>query len=326
MPRADGERGAALLTVLLLVAIIAVMAATALERLRLSTRLGANAVMLDQARGYAYAAETLATGRVTSLLTQAGDRVTLAGGWSGRPFGLPIPGGAATARVTDGGNCFNLNSLVSRADDGRYVANPATEAQLARLLVLLRIPNGATIAAAAADWIDSDDQPLTGGAEDAAYRAMRPAYRTAGTLMADTSELRAVQGVTPPVYVALRPWLCTLPMAERAPININTLAPEQAPLIAMLLPQPIPAEQVAGVLLRRPPQGYAATDPFWNQLSMNGGAVAPQDARAQTGVTSQWFALAIDVAANGATLHEDALIDARTLPARLVSRQWGDAS
>lgn len=325
MRRGERERGAALLTVLLLVAIIAVMAATALERLRLATRLGANAVMLDQARGYAYAAETLATGRVTSLLAQAGDRVTLAGGWSGRPFGLPIPGGAATARVTDGGNCFNLNSLVSRADDGRYVANAVTMEQLARLLSLLRVQDGPAIAAAAADWIDSDDVALPGGAEDAAYRGLRPAYRTAGTLMADPSELRAVQGVTPPIYAAVRPWLCTLPLAERAPININTLAPEQAPLVAMLLPPTIAVEQVAGVLLRRPPQGYASVDPFWNQLSMNGGAVAPQDARAQTGVTSHWFALAIDVAANGASLHEDALIDARTLPARLVSRQWGDA-
>ena len=62
MRRADrsSERGAALLTVLLLVAVIAVLAGTALEKLRLSTRLGGNAVALDQARAYSFAAETLA--------------------------------------------------------------------------------------------------------------------------------------------------------------------------------------------------------------------------------------------------------------------------
>ena len=53
---ADRERGAALLTVLLLVAVIAVLAATALERLRVSTRLAGNAAALDQARGLAFAA------------------------------------------------------------------------------------------------------------------------------------------------------------------------------------------------------------------------------------------------------------------------------
>ena len=85
-PRRPGERGAALLTVMLLVAIIAVMAATALERLRLGTRLTANAVALDQARGLAFAAEALATGRVTDLLRRDSSRVTLLGNWSDRPY------------------------------------------------------------------------------------------------------------------------------------------------------------------------------------------------------------------------------------------------
>ena len=40
----ERERGAALLTVLLLVAIIAVLAGAALERLRLTTRLAGNAL------------------------------------------------------------------------------------------------------------------------------------------------------------------------------------------------------------------------------------------------------------------------------------------
>ena len=43
-----GEQGAALLTVLLLVAVIAVLAGTALEKLRLATRLGGNAAALAE--------------------------------------------------------------------------------------------------------------------------------------------------------------------------------------------------------------------------------------------------------------------------------------
>lgn len=42
------ERGAALLTVLLLVAVIAVLAGHALERMRLATRLGGNAIAMEQ--------------------------------------------------------------------------------------------------------------------------------------------------------------------------------------------------------------------------------------------------------------------------------------
>ena len=316
-----GERGAALLTVLLLVAVIAVMAATTLERLRLSTRLAANAVALDAARGYAYAAETLATRRVTSLLQQARDRVALTGGWSGRPFGLPIPGGTATARVTDGGNCFNLNGLVTFGFGDAYLVNPQALTRFQRLLRLLRVPDGDAIALATADWLDSDDDPLPGGAENGAYRG----YRTGGTLMADVSELRAVKGITPEAYRMIRPWVCTLPIARQSVLNINTLLPEQAPLLAMLLPDTMGIAQAQGVLLRRPPGGYAQAGQFWAQLASAGGA-ADIGAQSQTGVTTKWFALKIDVVNGGAELHEDGLIDARTLPVRLVTRQWGDAS
>lgn len=317
----EGERGAALLTVLLLVAVIAVLAATALERLRLSTRLAANAVALDAARGYAYAAETLATQRVNALLQQARDRVALTGGWSGRPFGLPIPGGTATARVTDGGNCFNLNGLVSPGFEGSYTVNPTALQNFQRLMRLLRVPDGDAIAAATVDWIDSDQDPQPGGAEDNAYRG----YRTAGTLMADVSELRAVKGVTPEAYKILRPWLCTLPIAQQSVLNVNTLLPEQGVLLAMLLPDTLGIGQAQAVLLRRPPGGYSTASQFWAQLASSGGQVEI-GAQQQTATTTKWFALAIDVNNGGAELHEEGLIDARTLPVRLVARQWGDAT
>lgn len=324
--RRNGERGAALLTVLLLVAIVAVLAATALEKLRLSTRLAGNAVAIDQARAYAYAAETLATSRVTTLLSRDPSRVTLAGGWSGRPFGLPIPGGAATARVTDGGNCFNLNSLVVAGDGGVYAASTPAMLQFARLMRLIGVPNGEGIAAATADWIDSDSAELAGGAEDGAYGGRDPGYRTAGTLMADPSELRAVAGVTPETYATLRRWVCTLPEAKVSTINVNTLTPEQAPLLAMLLPDTLGIEGARALLLRRPFAGYPSATEFWKGLSLNGGITPDPAAIEQAGVTSTWFALNIDVRMGATELNETALIDATTLPARLVSRQWGDAT
>lgn len=316
-----GERGAALLTVLLLVAIVAVMAATALERLRLSTRLTANAVALDQARGLALAAETLATGRITQLLRQSPDRVTLAGGWSNQPYTLPLPGGAAVLRVTDGGNCFNLNGLVTELD-GKYVADPTAVAQMARLARLLNVPGGEGIAAAAADWIDSDDLALGTGAEDGAYQGLATPYRTAGTLMVDPSELRAVAGVTSDAYAKLRPWLCTLPEAKRAMINVNTLTPEQAPLVAMLLPDTLSVQAAAAGLLRRPPNGFSDTQDFWKIFAASG--ITDPLAEQQTGVVSTWFDVRIDVTVAGSELQERALVDATTLPARLVSRQWGE--
>lgn len=322
-----GERGAALLTVLLLVAVIAVLAATALEKLRIATRLGGNAGAVAQARAYGYAAETLAITKISDLLARDPSRVTLAGGWSGQAFPLPVPGGIATAKVTDGGNCFNLNALVTETESGIYAASTPARVQLARLIRLTGAPAQLAdpIAAAASDWIDSDAVPLPYGAEDSAYARGTTPYRTGGTLMADVSELRAVAGVTPEIYAKLRPWLCALPKAEPAKINVNTLLPEQAPLFAMLLPDTLTVEAARQLLLKRPPQGYASTIEFWKLPALSAITAAP-DATAQTAVTTGWFALQVDVTLGAAELQEYALIDATTLPARLVARQWGDPS
>ncbi|MDB5695366.1 MAG: type secretory pathway protein [Sphingomonas bacterium] len=317
-----GERGAALLTVLMLVAVIAVIAVGALEKLRLATRLTANAVGIEQARSYAQAAEALALSRVSTLLGQSRDRVTLAGGWSNAPFDLPLPGGTAVARVSDGGNCFNLNGLVSEAAPGVYASNPLARVQFARLMRLLQVPPqiAEQASAGAADWIDTDADQQGGGAEDSAYLRQDPGYRTAGTLMADPSELRAVAGVTPALYAQLRPWLCTLPVAEPAAINLNTLAPEQAPLVAMLAPDTLSVEAASAALLRRPAQGWANVGAFAALPGISGTGLG----EGQAGVTSKWFGLRVDVVVNGLDVRETALIDATRLPARLVARQWGE--
>ena len=310
------ERGAALLTVLMLVAVIAVMAGGALEKLRLSTRLASNAASGEQARAYAVAAEAMAVVRVGDLMASSPKRITLAGGWSGRPFGLPLPGGGlATARVSDGGNCFNLNGLVTQVAPGVYSSGDITQrVRFARLMGLIGIPQQVAqqVAGGAADWIDTDQDQQAGGAEDARYTG----YRTAGTLMADPSELRAVAGVTPEIYAALRPWICALPTTEAAKINVNTLLPEQAPLLAMVGPDTLSVDAARALLMRRPPQGYGDANAVFGGLA-NAGS---QD----TAVTSTWFDLRIDVSVPGATLEERALIDATRLPVRLVSRQWGE--
>ncbi|WP_404369301.1 type II secretion system minor pseudopilin GspK [Sphingomonas sp. MMS24-J45] len=327
MPRrADphSERGAALLTVLLLVAVIAVLAGTALEKLRLATRLGSNAVALDQARAYSYAAETLAVVKVTDLLLKAEDKVTLQGDWSGKRIPLPVPNGRASAVVVDGGNCFNLNSLVTETGPGVYAAFTPARIQFARLIRLVdpaaRSPDA--IAAAASDWIDTDSDAIQDGAEDGAYAGGKLGYRTGNTLMRDPSELRAVAGVSRADYDKLRPWICALPVAAPSKINVNTILPEQAPLLAMLRPN-LAVEAVRQALLRRPPQGFNATAGFWSQPIIT-GAGASDDAAGQTDIKSMWFSLQVDVAIDGAILQQTGLIDASVLPARLVSRQWGE--
>ena len=321
------QRGAALLTVLLLVAVIAVLAAAALERMRLTTRLAGNAIAADQARAFAAAAEQIAITRIDAVLARDATRVTLAGDWAGRPQPLPIPGGTATATVNDGGNCFNLNGLVTPMAGGVYVARPASVEQFARLMRLVGIGDrdARHIAASAADWIDSDTVPLPEGAEDASYVNLAPRYLPANTLMTDASELRAVSGVTPPIYARIAPWICALPVAKLSRINVNTLLPEQAPLFAMLLPDTLDVTRARAVLQQRPPGGFTSTVAFWQGPALKGITAGPE-AQQQTAVDTKWFTLGVDLELGGVQLSQKALIDARDVPARVASRSWSDPS
>ena len=320
----QSEEGAALLSVLLLVAVMAVLCAASLEKLKVSTKLAINGAAIDQARSYGMAAETIALFRIGDLLQSNPAKTTLQGNWAGQPTEFPIDNGIATAQLDDGGNCFNLNSLVIDDGQGGYAVRPEGVAQFERLLVLLAVPTNEArgISLATVDWIDSDGIPQPGGAEDASYAGGPTPYRTANTLMIDPSELRAVAGVRADVYTAVRPFLCALPVTDLSPININTLGPKQAVLLAMLAPG-IDVVRAQRVIDDRPVTGWESTARFWEQPALAGAPVA---AAAQTQMKTRWFNLKVMIELAGAEFEQHDLIDAAIKPAKLVRRSYGEPS
>ncbi|WP_428630615.1 type II secretion system minor pseudopilin GspK [Sphingopyxis sp.] len=329
--RPPDERGAALLTVLLLVAVMAVIAATALDRLTLATRIAGSAAAVDQGRAYSFAAEQIALRRVADLVGRDPAKLTLAGDWLGRDFVLPLPGGEGRAKLSDANNCFNLNSLVAETVPGTFSQRSGSMRQFAQLMTLLGIDSGQAIAGAAADWMDSDsnDGPL--GAEDNVYRSMPGAYLPANRKMADVSELHAVRGVSPKIYARLKPWICVLPVTEPVRLNVNTLAPEQAPLVAMLLPSEMTIADARAALAARPAGGYGSSVRFWEAGPFK-GRKPPTDVAEQAGVTSRWLTLTTNVTMGDGFLTAVSLIDANggapsagLAPPMIVRRDWGEA-
>lgn len=318
------ERGAALLTVLLLVAVMAALAATALERLRLSTALAMNSTALDQARAYAIGVESLLALTVDDLIAASPERITLAGGWTTQVRRIPMPdGGLVEARVRDGGNCFNLNSVVDGRLPGALAPRPVGIRQFEDLMRVLDVPEDQArrIAGAAGDWADSDADRGPGGAEDSDY-AGAGAYRTGNTLFADVSEVRALSGMTPEFYARIKPWLCALPIAEMSPINVNTLTLEQAPLLAMFSPGQITIEKARAVIASRPASGWPSQSEFYATPQLV-TVLLPSDVQQQPQLRTRWFQADLRVRLDGAELNEVALVDARIQPARVVTRRWG---
>lgn len=324
-PIRHGERGAALLTVLLLVAVMGALSAAALERLRLSTALAVNTAALDQARSFAVGVESLLALRADDLIALNPNVTTNAGGWNEQVRRIPLPGGGmAEARLRDGGNCFNINSVASGEQLSTLIPRPAGIDQFAALLDLLEVPPGPArrIAEAAGDWVDSDDNESPNGAEDNVYAGHDPPYRAGNTLFADVSELRAVQGMTPEIYARVRPWLCALPTTDLSAVNVNTLRPDQALLLSMMAPGQLPVEAARDALAARPVTGWPSLVDFYRMPGLQ-QLVLPLDVQLQPQLRTRWFSLELRVELQGSELVETALIDARIAPARVATRRWG---
>ena len=318
------ERGAALLAVLLLVAVTGAIAAAAMESLRLSRAVAANAAALDQARYHADGLAQLALLTIDEAIARSPGRTTPADGWNGAVRRIVMPGGAvAELRVRDGANCFNLNSVVEGEMQSALIRRPSGVAEFMGLMIALGAGEGDArrVAEAAADWVDSDNVPGPGGAEDEAYASGPAPYRTANSFFAEPSELRNVAGMTPELYERLRPFLCALPVSDLAPIDLNTLTPDQAPLLAMLAPGQLSLERARAVLAQRPADGWGSQVEFWRLDAMRGLAV-PLDIQLQPQLRTRWFALDLRVRLGESEYDETDLVDARIQPSRVVARRW----
>jgi general secretion pathway protein K len=310
--------------VLILVAITGAIAAAALEKLRLSRLLSSNVVAVDQARHFAAGAEQLGTLIIDDLVALDRTKTTLAGGWNGATRTIPMPGGGVVeARLRDGGNCFNVNSVAQGNAREGLSRRPTGIAQFTGLMLLSGVPasEAQRIAEAAADWVDSDIDAAPAGAEDGAYGASEQPYRTGNTLFADPSELRALIGMRPEYYARIRPFICALPTADLSPINVNTLLPGQTLLLAMLAPGRLTDAAVRRVLATRPPAGWSNPTEFWRNEALSALAI-PLDAQQQVQVRTDWFLLDIRASVEQTEFFQTSLIDARLQPSRVVQRRW----
>jgi general secretion pathway protein K len=310
----DRERGVALLTVLLLVAVMATIAVGVLDDVRFGLRRSANMAAMAQARWYAIGAETFAGLQIGRLAQSDPARTTLAGDWNGRTFRFPIDGGVMTTRVRDGGNCFNVNVFAATASEREEAAEAEEEAapapvetaggppipferrQFAALLAAIDAPDRDVrdVVDAVADFIDPDSQRTGSGWEDDRYAQLPAPYRTAGGPLSEVSELRAVIPVTPELYAAMRPYLCALPFAGPAKLNVNTLTENDAVLLTALTAGAMPTATARRVLAARPEAGWESAEQFWATPVLT-GVVIPAQARGQIDVRTRYFALEVRV-------------------------------
>lgn len=98
---------------------------------------------------------------------------------------------------------------------------------LKRLGTRLQIPEECW--SALADWLDSNDETRSGGAENTYYKSLLPPYPAHNAKLATIAELSLVKGFTPERIAALRPFVTVFAEVRGAPlspVNINTASKE----------------------------------------------------------------------------------------------------
>ncbi|HEY3645861.1 MAG TPA: type II secretion system minor pseudopilin GspK [Gammaproteobacteria bacterium] len=210
------QRGIALITALVVVAIATGMAAAIIWRTGLDTRRTATLVQGDQAMEYALGAEAWAE----QILARDGRKhpnvTALDQTWAQQLPPLPVDGGQIQGKIEDLQGRFNINN----------VTTPAGAAQFGRLLTALG--QDPTLAAAVAQWMTTNGANTGGDATDDYYSRLQPAYLTGQMNMQSISELLLVKGFTPAVYAQVSPYLCALPVSAGGGagagslVNLNT--------------------------------------------------------------------------------------------------------
>lgn len=258
------QRGVALITVLLVVALVSVVCTGLVLRQQLAIRSTGNQLLVRQAQYYAEGGELLAKAILQRDLREGDPRQPLdhlGEPWAKPKLNFPLDeGGELHLRIVDLSGRFNLNSLAA----GGEAAEIARQ-RLRRLLEQLQLPPDH--AERLQDWLDQDqDSQGAGGAEDGQYLLLQPPYRTGPGLIREVSELRLLLGMQEAEYRRLLPFVSALPLA--AELNVNTAS---APVLASL-DDGIAPQALEAVLAMQRQGGYRDPGDALQQLGVAASA------------------------------------------------------
>lgn len=301
------DRGAALAMVLTMLAIMSVLAIVVVDVANMSIRRTSNQVRMEQTRWYLLGAEAFAAARLDEMRRRAETVRIDQDEWQARSFFFPLDDGTMEVSLRDGGNCFNLNSVVTSDDGGRRSVSPAGMVQFARLLDAADVSTGqGGLGAALIDWIDSDSTPTPGGGEDEAVSGGE-GYRTSNALLADMSELARVRGFDEEIIAKLAPYVCVRPTSAANLLNPNTLRPQQAALLSMAV-NDLSLARAAEIIRSRPRGGWETVDDFLRHPGLS-GIELNEAGRAQFSLQTRYYVLTSRVERLDATERSAALLE-----------------
>lgn len=292
-------RGVALITVMLIVALAAILATQMSGRLLLQMQRTTNIGLNQQAYWYAMGAEAFTKRVLLDIFKEEPGTTNLSQPWAQGETSFPVDNGKITGEIIDLQACLNLNALRAdvkpdkKAASAKKASTPA-KAALIELITRLGIEGVSQFEAeymadALTDWLDQDNViSSAGGAEDNDYAAKEFAYLPANNFLASVDELRVIEHFTVPVIQALREYVCVIPNSDLYKLNINTISVEHALLLHAVLN--IPLEDAEQVLSARDKKGFKSVDDFFKASELTKTNISA-DKKEHFVVDSEYFKL-----------------------------------
>lgn len=323
------QKGVALLTVLLVVAIITVLAASMIGRMEYHVLRSQNIKQNEQAYWLVRSAESYAISAISTLIGNEDGVISLDQAWN-EPFSFPVEGGLIEAEIQDATACFNLNSVIGGQPEQNQTPTAAsdqmsTELAAFRRLLALAIPaldsfTADTIRDSLADWIDEDEVFRDYGAESSEYEGLIPAYRTADQPLAWISELRLLKGMTPAILERLLPLVCVIPNNPNLRININTLDEDSAVLLAALMG--LSRAEAQSLLQQRPVGGFSDTESVFNDPVVQDANLSTQQ-KQWFKVDSEYFTIRTQATFGNATFFQTSILNINASGGTVIGREIG---
>ena len=214
----SSQRGIALLTILVMVALATILAATIAKRQTNTAENTGYLMRQDQSLLYAKSAEAFFSELLIQDSDNGGNIDHLQENWAKPMPAFPVEDGFISGRLLDESGKFNLNNLL-KADGS---VDDSARRWFEKLLQRVGLP--AELSQAVIDWQDADDE-TTGamGAESNYYQGLDPSYLASNTRFHQVEELKLVRGFERKNYDLIAPYVTALPEATK--INMNTAAP-----------------------------------------------------------------------------------------------------
>ncbi len=210
------QQGIALITILVMVALATILAATIAKRQAATAESTAYLMRQNQSLMYAKSAEAFFAELLLDDAENAADVDHLNETWAQPMPPFPVDDGYVMGRIEDESGKFNLNSLVT--EDGQ-VNEPAKKWFE---LILKRVGLSEQLSEAVIDWQDEDELTIGPmGAETSYYQGLPNAALPPNSKFHSVEQLKLVRGFEDNRYQLLLPYLTAAPLSDTQ-VNINT--------------------------------------------------------------------------------------------------------